>query len=52
MISFLHTSSTHIERFERLVKQHTPTLKTSHFVNETLLTTALTTGVLDEMAFE
>ena len=51
MIAFLHTSSIHIDRFERLVKKYHPTIAIQHFVQEDILQTALTTGQLDKTTF-
>lgn len=52
MITFLHTSKTHINRFEKLVKRLNNKIKTKHFVNESLLQSSLKSGKLDKENFE
>ncbi len=51
MIAFLHTSSVHIDRFERLVRKYHSTIPIQHFVKEDILETALATGQLDKSTF-
>lgn len=51
MIAFLHTNKVHIERFEALVKQFNPAIKTKHFVNKDILDDALATGETDTFQF-
>lgn len=43
-IAFLHTSPVHVETFERLVRDASPTLKVEHVVSEDLLTEAQQLG--------
>jgi len=51
MIAFLHTSSIHIQKFTDLVRKYSPTIETEHFVDESLLKTAMQTGKIDELNF-
>ena len=51
MITFLHTSSIHIDRFEQLVRKYHSTIPIQHIVNEAILEIALTTGDLDKSSF-
>ena len=43
-IAFLHTSKTHVDRFEKIIKLVNNTIKTKHYVNEDLLKHTLLTG--------
>ena len=52
MITFLHTSSTHIQRFEKLVRKYANNIVTKHFVNEDLLQYAQVNEELDLVGFE
>lgn len=52
MITFLHTSPLHIERFETLVKKYNSKILIQHFVNEELLKNAQSNGELDLILFE
>lgn len=52
MIAFLHTSRTHVDRFENLVRKFNSEIVTQHFVNEKLLQKTLVTGTLDLVSFE
>ncbi|MGL1886283.1 MAG: hypothetical protein OCD76_07190, partial [Reichenbachiella sp.] len=51
MISFLHTSKVHIDRFESLVRLHDQEVVTKHYVNAALLDTALSSGKTDSVSF-
>ncbi|BDD03456.1 hypothetical protein [Aureibacter tunicatorum] len=44
MIAFLHTSSIHIDRFDKLVEEVRADIPTCHYVNEKLLEDALAYG--------
>jgi len=50
-ITFLHTSNSHINRFEKIVKEIDKNIETEHFVNEEILETALKTGNIDVNGF-
>lgn len=50
-ITFLHTSASHINRFQKIVHKIDNTIKINHFVNEQLLKTALKTGKVDKEGF-
>ena len=52
MISFLHTSKVHIERFENLVRKFDKTIPIKHFVNEDLLSYAFKNGKVDTKSFD
>ncbi len=51
MIAFLHTSSTHVERFTNIVRKYNATIEIEHFVEEKLLEIALKTGKIDKNGF-
>lgn len=51
MIAFLHTSSTHVERFTNIVRKYNATIEMEHFVEEKLLETAFKTGKIDKLSF-
>ena len=51
MISFLHTSKIHIERFENLVRKFDKHIPIKHYVNEDLLNYAFVNGKTDLIAF-
>lgn len=51
MITFLHTSPLHVDRFEQLVRKYHSTIPIQHVVKESILETALVTGQLDEISF-
>ena len=50
-IMFLHTSNSHINRFEKIVKEIDKNIDTEHFVNERILEVALRTGNIDVRGF-
>ncbi len=50
-IAFLHTSDSHIIRFDKIVNEIDKTINIEHFVNEQLLETALKTGQIDKENF-
>lgn len=50
-ITFLHTSNSHINRFEKIVKEIDENIETEHFVNEEILEAALKTGNIDANGF-
>jgi len=50
-IAFLHTSSTHVERFTNLVRKYDSKIDIEHLVAEELLETALSTGKIDKSGF-
>lgn len=52
MIAFLHTSSIHIDKFEKLVRKFNTNIEIKHFVNEDLLSSALSKGKTDTKSFE
>ncbi len=52
MIAFLHTSEIHIDRFENLVMKYNSEIPIKHFVNEELLSVALSNGKLDTVSFK
>lgn len=52
MIAFLHTNKSHIKNFEALVREQNTSIETKHFVNKTILDSALATGVTDTAQFE
>lgn len=51
MITFLHTTSTLVERFEKLVRKYHPNIPIKHYVNEDLLKNALLEGKTDTLQF-
>lgn len=51
MIAFLHTSSIHIDKFEKLVRLYDKEIQIQHFVNEDLLSSALKKGKTDTTTF-
>ncbi|MEH0154966.1 hypothetical protein V6R21_12545 [Limibacter armeniacum] len=51
MVAFLHTSSSHIKRFDLLLSQNNIQTPVTHFVNEELLQSALTDGKVDLEGF-
>jgi hypothetical protein len=52
MIAFLHTSSIHIDTFEKLVRKFDKNIEIKHFVNEKLLESALINGETDVVSFK
>ncbi|MBX2844340.1 MAG: hypothetical protein KTR26_21420 [Flammeovirgaceae bacterium] len=52
MIALLHTGEVHVERFEKIIKEHFDGLEISHFVNTEILDRALKDGELDEENFQ
>ena len=52
MISFLHTSEVHIERFENLVRKFNKDITTKHYVNSDILQYALQNEKLDSEGFQ
>lgn len=52
MISFLHTSAVHIDRFEKLVRSFDQNIATKHIVNSELLSYALKNKELDITGFQ
>lgn len=52
MITFLHTSSVHIDRFDNLVKTFDQNIKVKHIVNSNLLSYALEHKKLDIKNFQ
>ena len=50
-ITFLHTSNSHVNRFEKIVKEIDKNIEIEHVVNEALLETALKTGEIDINGF-
>lgn len=50
-ITFLHTSSSHINRFEKIVNEIDKNIETKHFVNKDILETAIKTGNVDVIGF-
>lgn len=50
-ITFLHTSKSHVNRFEKIVKAIDKNIEIEHFVNEEILETALKTGIIDTIGF-
>lgn len=51
-ITFLHTSSSHIKRFDEIVSSLDPKIKTEHHVNQKLLEVAQNKGQIDREGFE
>lgn len=51
-IIFLHTSKSHIKRFDQIIIKIDHTIETEHFVNEELLETVLKTGQIDIQGFK
>lgn len=51
-IAFLHTSKTHVDRFEKIIKLVNNTIKTKHYVNEDLLKHTLLTGKVNTVGFK
>lgn len=51
MIAFLHTSSTHVERFTNIVRKYNATIEMEHFIEEKLLETASKTRKIDKLGF-
>jgi hypothetical protein len=51
MIVFLHTSPIHINKFERLVRKYDKSIPIKHFVNEAILSYAITNGKTDSENF-
>ena len=51
-ITFLHTSKSHIKRFNQIINEIDNTIETKHFVNEELLETALKTNQIDVQGFK
>jgi len=52
MISFLHTSEIHIERFEKLVRKFDSKTPIKHYINTDILTFALEKNTLDVNGFK
>lgn len=52
MISFLHTSAIHIDRFENLVRIYDTEIPVKHYVNSNLLEYALKNGSLNTQGFQ
>ena len=52
MIAFLHTNKAHVSNFEALVRAKNTTVEIQHYVNKTILDTALATGNTDAIQFE
>ena len=50
-LAFLHTSSTHVERFTNLVRKYDSKIEIEHLVAEELLETALNSGKIDKSGF-
>lgn len=50
-ITFLHTAVSHIDRFNKIVEDIDHAVEVKHYVNESLLNTALTTGLPDKEGF-
>ncbi len=51
-ITFLHTSNSHIERFNGIVEKMDTSIKVKHYVNEELLEAAQKTGKVDKEGFK
>jgi len=51
MIAFLHTTSRLMDKFEGLAKKYAPETKIMHFVNESLLSNAINSGIVDKVGF-
>lgn len=51
-ITFLHTSKTHIKRFNKIVRKINKSIEVEHFVNEELLEHASQTGKVDKNGFQ
>jgi hypothetical protein len=51
-ISFLHTSKSHISRFDKIVKEFSNSITVSHYVNEELLVAAQKEQQLDKVGFD
>jgi len=50
-IALLHTSESHIKRFNKIIQKIDDSVKLKHYVKEDLLTIAQQTGKIDRAAF-
>lgn len=51
-IAFLHTSSSHIDRFDKIVSEIDENIEVEHFVNEEILESAIKKGDVDATGFD
>jgi len=51
-LTFLHTSKSHIKRFEAIIQKLDGTIQIQHYVNEKLLEHAIKLGQVDKIGFQ